>query len=195
MDSSTTATTDSENMHEKKHPGDKASPITLFAIDGSTFSLEAMRGQRYMLSFFRFAACPFCNLRMHQLVSHYSQLGENFSIVAIFHSPLDNLQRYVSGHDALFPVLADEEARYYREYAIERSISGVLKGMVTRMPTLIKAMTKGYLPTRIKGDMTIMPADFLVDERGIIRTAYYGKDEGDHLPFDQVKAFALNESL
>jgi len=186
-------TTESGAYSGRRIPGDKVSPITLPAIDGSRFSLDSMHGRRYMLSFFRFAACPFCNLRMHDLVSHYSQLGDDFSIVAIFHSPLDNLQYYASGHHALFPVLADEDAYYYREYAIERSMLGVLKGMVTRMPSLLRAMGKGYLPTRIRGDMTIMPADFLVDERGIIRTTYYGKDEGDHLPFDQVRAFALNE--
>jgi len=36
-----------------------------------------------------------------------------------------------------------------------------------------------------------MPTDFLVDERGIIQVAHYGKDEGDHLSFEQIKAFAL----
>ncbi len=35
------------------------------------------------------------------------------------------------------------------------------------------------------------PADFLVDEHGIIRTAHYGEDEGDHLLFEQLKSFAL----
>ena len=185
--------TDIQSMHGKRYAGDKVTPITLPAIDGSIFSLDAMHGRRYMLSFFRFASCPFCNLRMHQLVSHFHELSDNFSIVVIFHSPLDNLQHFASGHDALFPILADEDAHYYREYSIEHSFLGVLKGMVTRAPSLIKAMGMGYLPTRIKGDMTIMPADFLVDEHGIICHAYYGKDEGDHLPFDQVRAFALNE--
>jgi hypothetical protein len=35
-----------------------------------------------------------------------------------------------------------------------------------------------------------MPADFLIDREGIIQVAYYGKDEGDHLPFDTVKSFS-----
>lgn len=43
----------------------------------------------------------------------------------------------------------------------------------------------------LKGSLTTMPADFLVDENGVIRTAYYGKDEGDHLPFEQARAFSL----
>jgi hypothetical protein len=62
--------------------------------------------------------------------------------------------------------------------------------MVFRMPTMMRGMLKGYVPLKIKGSMTTMPADFLVDDSGVIRRAYYGKDEGDHLPFDEVKQFA-----
>jgi len=56
---------------------------------------------------------------------------------------------------------------------------------------VMKAMAKGYVPITIKGSMTTMPADFLIDEQGIIRIAHYGKDEGDHLPFEEVRAFSL----
>jgi len=30
---------------------------------------------------------------------------------------------------------------------------------------------------------------FLVDENGVIDSIYYGKDGGDHLSFDKIKAF------
>jgi hypothetical protein len=39
--------------------------------------------------------------------------------------------------------------------------------------------------------MITMPADFLINEQGIIETAFYGQDEGDHLPFGIVKDFSL----
>ena len=35
-----------------------------------------------------------------------------------------------------------------------------------------------------------MPADFLIDENGIIQAAYYGDDEDDHIPLHLVKQFA-----
>jgi hypothetical protein len=56
---------------------------------------------------------------------------------------------------------------------------------------LYAMFAKGFLPIRIRGNLTTMPAEFLVDETGAIHTAHYGKDPGDHLPFEQVKAFAL----
>ena len=183
-----------ETTTDKRSAQQKMLPITLPSIDGSTFDLSTLQGKRYMLSFFRFASCPFCNLRVHELVTRFNELGDDFTIVAIFDSPLDNLQEHAEGHQAPFPILADESNRYYREYGIEHSLAGVLKGMFLRMPTLIKGMAKGYLPTTIKGSMTTMPADFLVDEEGSIQFAHYGRDEGDHLPFAQVKAFALSGS-
>ena len=51
-------------------------------------------------------------------------------------------------------------------------------------------MLRGYLPREISSRLLTMPASFLVDEQGIIRLAYYGRDEGDHLSFDSIKSFA-----
>jgi hypothetical protein len=60
-----------------------------------------------------------------------------------------------------------------------------------RMPTVMYAMFgKGYIPWTVKGSMTTMPLDILVDERSIVQFVYYGRDEGDHMPFDDVKEFA-----
>lgn len=178
-------------MNHRLEEGTPAPAISLPAIDGTAFQLSMMHGKPFMLSFFRFATCPFCNLRVHELVKRHYELGDGFGIVAVFDSPLDHLQKHAAGHHASFPILADPENRYYQVYGIEHSMGGVLKGMVTRMPTLIKGMAKGYVPTSIKGSITTMPADFLIDEAGVIQIAHYGRDEGDHLPFAQVKSFAL----
>ncbi len=68
--------------------------------------------------------------------------------------------------------------------------------MVICMPSLLYAMfVKGYLPLCIQGDMTMMPADFLIDESGVICVGHYGKDEGDHLSFEQIKKISLNKDL
>ena len=173
--------------------GEEIKRIKLPAIDGSIFDTGMFRGKPFMLSFFRFAGCPFCNMRVHELAKRYGELGDDFKIVALFDSPLPNLVRHTKGHKAPFPILADEHNQYYKEYGIEHSIGGVVKGMIFRMPRLLKAMGKGYLPTTLKGSITTMPADFLVDKNGIIRKAHYGSDEGDHLPFEEIKAFSLKQ--
>lgn len=66
--------------------------------------------------------------------------------------------------------------------------------MFGRLPTLFKAMfIQGYLPFDLKGNWLTMPVDILVDENGIIQTAYYDKDEGDHLPFENIKEFSIRK--
>lgn len=176
-------------------PGDKSSSIRLPCIDGTQFDSSSLHGKPYLLTFYRFASCPFCNLRIHQLIANHAEFGRDFAIVAVFDSPLDNLVQHAAGHHAPFAIVADESNRYYREYGIEHSVAGMLKGMLLRMPTLLRGMAKGYVPTVIKGSMTTMPADFLIDANGIIRTTYYGKDEGDHLPFERVKAFSWGKLM
>lgn len=171
--------------------GDQFTNIILPSIDGSLFDSESINGKPIMLSFLRFASCPFCNLRINELVKRFDEFGDDFTIIAIFDSPLDNLTKHTADHKSPFPILADEKNIYYKNYSIEHSVIGVLKGMILRMPTLLGGMFKGYVPLVIKGSMTTMPADFLIDKNGIIQTAYYGKDEGDHLPFELVKEFSL----
>lgn len=172
--------------------GDSITNITLPAIDGTEFNSDGIKGKPVMLSFFRFASCPFCNMRVHELVKRYDEFGNDFTIIAIFDSPLDNLIKHTAGHKAPFAILADESNKYYQEYSIERSFLGVLKGMFFRMPLLLKGMFKGYVPLVFKGNLMTMPADFLIDRDGVIQTAYYGTDEGDHLPFDLAKKFSLS---
>ena len=169
---------------------DSIPSLELQAIDGSTFNINSAQGKPFMLSFFRFASCPFCNMRMHELVTRFDELGKEFTIIAVFDSPLDNLSKHAQGHQAPFPILADPDNIYYQSFGIEHSITGMFKGMIMRLPTLISGMFKGYLPLIIKGSLTTMPADFLIDEKGIVQTAYYGQDEGDHLPFEQLKEFS-----
>lgn len=174
----------------RRTSGEKAPRIHLPAIDGSMFDTDTLQGKPFLLSFFRFASCPLCNMRVHGLVQRFAQFGDHFTVVAVFDSPLENLVQQTQGHKAPFPILADESNRSYTEYGIEHSFSGVVKGMVLRLPTLIRGMFKGYIPTTIKGSLTTMPADFLIDGNGIIHTAHYGRDEGDHLPWDDIQAFS-----
>lgn len=174
-------------------PGQPVRRIRLPAIDGSLFDSDSLRGRPFLLSFFRFASCPFCNLRVHELVTRFAEFGPRASIVAVFDSPLDNLVRHAAGHRAPFPILADERNESYRAYGIEHSLGGVVRGMVFRMPALLRGMVKGYLPTTIRGSLTTMPADFLIAPDGTIQLPYYGTDEGDHLPLDRVREFFLRQ--
>lgn len=176
--------------------GDHIDELNLPAIDGTLFSIDHVAGKRYLLSFFRFAGCPFCNMRVHDLVKHYAEFGANFTIVGVFDSSLENLQRHAEDHQSPFPLLADVENTYYRRFGVERSVWGVIKGIVLRMPRVLYAVfVKGFIPRAIEGNITTMPLNILVDETGVVQYTHYGRDEGDHIPLTTLREFALSAKV
>lgn len=173
------------------YQGDLAPAITLNDIRGQLFDSTSLAGKPYLLSFYRFSSCPFCNLRIHELIQRMNELGSDFKIMAIFDATLPDLKRHTERHEAPFPILADEKRQYYELFDIEFSLKGMLTGMVFRFPTLLKGLLRGYLPFNMfKRGLITMPADFLVDGNGVIQNAYYGKDEGDHLSFEKIVMFS-----
>lgn len=164
--------------------GDNAPNITLMDTKDDLFNLNAYGGKKVLVSFYRFATCPFCNLRIHTIVKNYDKYREQFEVIAIFESKPSTLKKAMKKYDAPFRIMSDHTGTYYRAYGLEKSVLGVIKGMLFRMPSLIKSMMMGNLPINVDSPMTRMPADFLIDENGIIEIAYYGDDEGDHLDID-----------
>ena len=145
-------------------------------------------GRRTLLSFFRDAACPFCNFRIYELTHHHASLAAlGLDIVAVFGSSQGEVVRFVARHPRPFRVAADPVGASHLRYGIERSFWRKLKAVVTRVPTLIRGL-------RIVGlhglnTNNLMPADFLIDEEGRIVEAYYGTDAGDRIPLERVELF------
>ena len=53
----------------KLKKGDRIEEITLPSIDGTTFNLEAIKGKKAMVSFYRYSSCPFCHLRINEIIN------------------------------------------------------------------------------------------------------------------------------
>jgi len=165
----------------------KAPRLQMTDIEGKPVTIGASE-RRTLLCFFRDAACPFCNFRIYELTHHHAALSAlGLDIIAVFTSSPEEVRRFVAHKPRPFRVIADPTSTAHETYGIERSFWRKLKGIVTRVPTLLKGL-------RIVGlaglnTTNLMPADFLIDEQGYIAEAYYGGDAGDRIPFERVELF------
>ena len=173
--------------------GDKISSLNLPSTKGEDFTINELEGKKALVTFYRFASCPFCNLRINELTKRYDEFGEDFQMVAIFDSPLDNLKKQTKHHNAPFWILADENYHYFNKFSVEKSFLKFLKGTIIRFHRLILASFKGYIPFTFKGSISTIPVDILIEKDGKISEVYYGRDTSDHLPFEKIKSFSNYE--
>lgn len=174
--------------------GDKAPLFKSQDIAGNIIALDQLSGSKVLLSFYRYASCPLCNLRVNQLIRLYPQLADQgLQIIAVFQSPAESILQYVGKQDAPFPIIPDPKQDLYRIYQVETSWTGFAKAGL-QISKLVESTKLGYLPGKVEGDMNRVPADFLINEDGIIHTAYYGADISDHLPEEEIIRFVNNKS-
>jgi peroxiredoxin len=179
-------------MHKLKE-GDSAPSFQLTDSDGRPIDLAQLKGKRTLLSFHRNVACPWCNFHVHQLVTRYPKLSaQGLSVLAVFESKVDDLKKAAALHKPPFPLVTDPSGKIYADYAIDHSIAGFLASPVKHFSQMTTSIKEG-LTAKLWFDtsLTRMPADFLIDEALRLRTAFYGKDAGDHVPFESLEAMLL----
>ena len=175
-----------------KKEGD-APEFKLKDMNGNIYALENKREKPILLSFYRYASCPLCNLRIHNLISNYDEYSKEFDVVAVFQSSQELISKYVGKQSIPFPLLADPEQNIYKKYGVEVSWVGFFKAWILRVPTILNAITKGFLPGSMQGHAHRIPADFLIGTDNKIIYAFYGKDIGDHISIDTIYKELRNE--
>lgn len=165
----------------KLSPGTQAPAFTLNDLYGKPVSLAQFRGRRLLLSFYRYASCPFCNLRVHQLSQRAAEWqARGLDLVAVFQSPRESILEHAGSEPRPFAILPDPERGLYQVYGVEGSWGGFLKAGL-QVGKLASALKEGFLPGKMEGDINMVPADFIIDEEGRVVVAYYGRDISDHL--------------
>jgi len=158
-------------------------------ILGDPVALNDCVDKKLMLSFYRYASCPLCNLRVAGLIHYYPSFHKKgLNLVAFFESPSESILEHVTKQDIPFPIVADPERKTYELYGIETSLGGYIKGIL-RFKAFYQAARKGFRGGKAEGIKTLLPADFLLSPGLIIKRAYYGRDIGDHLPIKEIEQF------
>lgn len=178
----------------KIQPGQMAPAINMRDLSGNLLSLKDFQGKKLMLSFYRYAGCPFCNLRVHRLTEQAREWQDRgLNMLAVFQSPRESILEHAGKVQKPFSIIPDPERELYKRYDVEGSWLGMLKA-ATRMGEFLCALKKGLLPGKPEGEVSMLPADFILDESGRVLVAYYGKDIGDHLPLEDILLHLAPES-
>lgn len=175
-------------MAQKLKPTEKAPLFEMTSAQGETINLTQYKGKTVLLAFFRFAGCPVCNFRMHELIENYPKLqAKNIEIIAVFESGNKTLISYLTDTKIPFPILGDSSLVLYKKYGTDKSLGKMMATMFKKKPKQeIKQGEALFNGKKYKqdGSMIRIPADFIIDEKGQIKMAHYGKFIGDHIPLE-----------
>jgi thioredoxin-dependent peroxiredoxin len=170
----------------------QAAPLfTIQDITGATINLADYKGKKILLAFNRNVGCPICNIRFHQLQKETDFFkSKGLVVLGVYESSAEKMKDFLEGTIVYAKMIPNPDLSLYKLYAVERSIAKLIKGF------FLGAIGKGWAGNalykkRIKQDGTRdrIGAEFLIDEQGIVQTAYYGKFLGDDLPIADIKKF------
>jgi thioredoxin-dependent peroxiredoxin len=168
---------------------------------GRTVSLSQYWGRKLLLSFYRGAVCPLCNLRLRYLIDHYDDYRrQGLEMIVFFESSPEMARRYLDRQRPPFPIIPDLGRAVYSLYGLESSLFGALKARLMRGSAYREAARY-----RIGGDFWQnllqmdgvfgrKPADFLLSPDLRIQSAFYGRDAGDFMPFAEIDRFLMTRA-
>ncbi len=185
------------HMNKRLCNGEFAPAFRVPDLQGDAVDTRNFRGRWLLLSFYRYASCPLCNLRVHELSGlHADWQTRGLDMLAVFQSPADKLRQYVGSQRLPFPLIPDPEQTLYQRYGVGHSWVGFLVAWGKRLPEIGRAVLReGYFPGSVEGGIHRIPADFLINPGGRIAEAHYGRDIGDHLSIARIEHQLANRSF
>ncbi len=168
--------------------GDIAPQLTAKDVYGNEIVTPAADERFTLLVFLRYAGCPWCNLAIHRLSVEYPLLKrDGCDVVAFVQSPADSVKKNIYGRHNLhppFPIIPDASRKYYDAYGVHNSVVAAARSIIKVPYWLRAAFQHGYRQTELDGDLFLVPALFLVNNRtGSIVKSEYGKSFYDHDTF------------
>jgi len=98
------------------------------------------------------------------------------------------VREHVARYPRPFRLIADPNLDIYNRYRVEKSASALWKALIFQMPRIVRGVLTGGRP-KPNPHVTLVPADFLINELGRIQDCWYGKNTSDHIPLERVDQF------
>jgi peroxiredoxin len=154
----------------------RSGPAPLFTLDdadGNRVGLgDLLAKGPVVLSFYRGAWCPYCNIELQELERHAARIrAAGATLVTVTPQNGANSRKVIAQHKLSYPMLSDAGNAVAAQY-----------GLRFQMPDYLIALYKQFgvdLPA-FNGDQTWslpMPARFVIDRQGMIR---YAKADADY---------------
>lgn len=168
--------------------GEPAPSFSVTDLRGDRIALTSLQDKPVWLAFFRFASCPLCNLRVHEMLAQWPRFARRCHFVSVFQSPRERFEGFLAKHQPPFPVIADPELTLFTAYRVENSLKAALSFdvMSQSMKAARLGMPLGLGPK--DGAALRVPADFVIGEDGRLTLAHYGATVADSVRFDVVAA-------
>lgn len=160
-------------------------------LKGEKISLADYKGKKVLVSFFRDTACPFCNLRVRELINRYDELKKNnIDVIAIYPSTVKKIRDYNGKQQAPFEMLADPDETIFNNISVKYNKMGMLKSML-HGSRFIKVMTSGFMNSEAMKIPPMLPVDFLINEDQKVVRRLDGSYFGDHIPIEDLLNWKL----
>jgi len=164
--------------------------FTAVDIYGKPFSLSDYAGRPVILSFFRDASCPFCNLRVYEYSQRFKEwdlLG--ISVIAVFSSEPEAVKEFVAKQPRPFRTVGDPNLDIYNVYGIGSSLVGFFKAIFSKFDIIRAGFRTGAKINVTNSKPFLLPADFLIGPNGKVMDLWYGSDASDHIPMPRIEKF------
>eukprot|EP00967_Tisochrysis_lutea_P045569 scaffold55314_cov35-Tisochrysis_lutea.AAC.2 len=150
------------------------------------------------LSRCRYAACPLCSYRLSQMIRRAEMLrNAGLQIVCVFETTHAQLKKSINKSNVPFPILMDPNSIVYNSYGVRSSLAESCISAYKQICiecSVLPVVCRGYgrCSTQHCSPKYVSrrPADFLIDERGIIVVAHHGGAGKAHLTWQSIHAFA-----
>lgn len=181
--------------------GQKAPSFTMDDVEDRLINLADFKGKKVYLAFLRNTQCPLCNFHLYKITRICPDLRkDNLEVIVFYESKKTMFRNSTFYEDNVLKerkliIISDPERKIYDLYGAEVDPNKATMEILKKNGRL--ADVEGASKIGITGNgqeegtnAAAIPADFFLDEEGVIQYAHYGKDAGDHTDPKDIEEFA-----
>lgn len=152
--------------------GDRAPGFSLPSAIGQTVTLDGLRSDGpVVLTFYRGAWCPYCNIALRALQQHHDAIAARGArLVAVSPQIPDESLSLTEKHALAFDVLSDIGSDTAKQYGLAFDLPDDLGAVYDRLGFDLQRVNAGHPRT------LPLPATYVIDREGTIRWAFVDSD-------------------